>query len=65
MVLDGGGGVANDNGSDGGAGGGAGNVNSYSNFTTADLGDGTFNIVVGTGGDPTPGPPSGSSTTGR
>ena len=58
----GGGGVANDDGSDGGGGAGAGNVNSYSNFTTADLGDGTFNIVVGAGGDPTPGPPSPGST---
>jgi hypothetical protein len=58
----GGGGVANDNGSDGGGGAGAGNVNSYSNFTTDDLGDGTFNVVVGAGGDPTPGPPSPGST---
>ena len=51
LIVGGGGsgGLANNNGSDGGAGGGAGNVNSYSNFTTADLGDGTYNIVVGDG----------------
>ena len=56
------GGVANNNGSDGGGGGGAGNVNTYTGFTTADLGDGDFTITVGTGAGPFPGPPSPGST---
>ena len=63
LIVGGGGagGIANINGSDGGAGGGAGNVNSYTDFTTADLGDGTFAIVVGDGAGAF-GPPSPGST---
>lgn len=56
------GGVANDNGSDGGGGAGAGNVNTYTGFTTDDLGDGDFTITVGTGAARFPGPPSPGST---
>ena len=56
------GGVANNTGSDGGGGAGAGNVNTYTAFTTADLGDGDFTITVGTGAARFPGPPSPGST---
>jgi hypothetical protein len=64
LVAGGGaGGVANNNGSDGGGGAGAGNVNTYTNFTTGDLGDGDFIITVGTGAARFPGPPSPGSTT--
>ena len=65
LVIGGGGagGLANDNGSDGGGGAGAGNVNSYSNFAVTALGEGTYNIVVGGGANPFPGPPSPGSTT--
>ena len=64
LVAGGGaGGVANNNGSDGGGGAGAGNVNTYTGFTTADLGDGDFSITVGTGAARFPGPPSPGSTT--
>ena len=64
LIIGGGGagGVANNNGSDGGGGAGAGNVNSYSNFTVASIGAGTFNIVIGAGANPFPGPPSPGST---
>jgi len=64
FVIGGGGagGVANDNGSDGGGGAGAGNVNSYSNFTVATIGEGTYNIVVGGGANAFPGPPSPGNT---
>ena len=64
LVAGGGaGGVANNNGSDGGGGAGAGNVNTYTGFTTADLGDGDFTITVGAGAARFPGPPSPGSTT--
>lgn len=64
LVAGGGaGGVANNTGSDGGGGAGAGNVNTYSGFTTADLGNGDFTITVGTGAARFPGPPSPGSTT--
>ena len=64
LVAGGGsGGVANNTGSDGGGGAGAGNVNTYTGFTTDDLGDGDFTITVGTGAARFPGPPSPGSTT--